>query len=1106
MIFEGLKAQVGSIPSPSSSMQTRYDESSIGGASGRLVKSIPLLSYNVGKLSVPVSLNHFGNAVKINQISGWVGINWDLEAGGVITRVVNDYPDEKATERIFFDEIESQGANLQGSNYLEEDGDTRDYRVDIFSFSFSGYSGSFYLDENFVPILMDNDSEMKIEFVGGINATDDNTIKITTPDGNMYYFGGVNASEYSSTLVNVQKQGTITYDVDTGTYSLLKIGKVELPLAATSFYLFKIENIFGDQILFDYLDEGTKNHTLYERQELPIVYESNELGCYDMGDDGSFKKALCKVTIHHSRKLEKIYSPSSELEMNFVSSSLLLPATGSVPTPQYDGRKLDAIELYDNNIEETIKNISFEYLLPNGANSFRFFLEKVNINNSDNSSSNCNSYEFEYKNPSGLPDRFSYEIDLLGFYNGAANTVLLASEQSDVYDNSFNGLAVRESNFDYASLGVLEKIIYPTGGYDKFEYESPQIRAFSYLRKTFSVFRNRQDLIANTVLSKGFSIGETILSYPSLPQETNPVDQDMILPVSVYVQDNGIYAGQNIIVEVTDFQSNTVDSRVINLVQGVYEYTEVFSFHLLAGKSYSVVLKFDPNSNNSGYATVTANAAAYYIGYDDFTALGIRAKSVSSYDSDDSLLGYKRFYYKKIENIGKTLDESAVVTFDANQQTEEEEVCCESGVYEVMNLIADPLNYYFANGDNQISYKYVTTSFGGDNFENGGIQQTFYVDEEIKKIDQYLYGSFTEENLNIDFGTSFSNSGQPNGQLLNTKVYKKDESLNLFLQEETNYTYNIAILNEIENFVVKRVSRGCFESLENSLNPAIGHYSNYSFSNQLVSVETKEYAFDQVGDNQEMSQTTIFEYGTLKGVISKKTIVDSKGNSQIIEYKYPTDADIATMPFDANYISAYNALKDRNIVVPIETIHKYKYATDGTEKLVSKSATLFKQMSNNNFVVPEKGLSAKASNSYEGNIEYTLYDDKGNLLEVTQENTFKKSYLYGYNDKIVIAEINNKAYNDISPTMISNLKDLSNNVVDDASMNAFKAALDGLRNTYPESMIATYVYDKYKLLRITTDARGENVYQDYDDCKRLKMVRDNSLNVVKEYQYNLNQN
>jgi hypothetical protein len=83
---------------------------------------------------------------------------------------------------------------------------------------------------------------------------------------------------------------------------------------------------------------------------------------------------------------------------------------------------------------------------------------------------------------------------------------------------------------------------------------------------------------------------------------------------------------------------------------------------------------------------------------------------------------------------------------------------------------------------------------------------------------------------------------------------------------------------------------------------------------------------------------------------------------------------------------------------------------------------------------------------------------------------------------------------------------LSNDVVDDVSMNALKVALDNLRNTYPEAMIVTYVYDKYKLLRITTDARGENVYQDYDDCKHLKMVRDNNLKVIKEYQYNLNQN
>jgi hypothetical protein len=209
------------------------------------------------------------------------------------------------------------------------------------------------------------------------------------------------------------------------------------------------------------------------------------------------------------------------------------------------------------------------------------------------------------------------------------------------------------------------------------------------------------------------------------------------------------------------------------------------------------------------------------------------------------------------------------------------------------------------------------------------------------------------------------------------------------------------------------------------------------------------------------------------------------------------------MSFSSNYLDAYSQLENRNIYVPIEITNKYLYANN-VEKIISRKAFLFKPK--NNFIVAEKELYAKAENNYEGNVEYTLYDDKGNLLEITQENTFKKSYIYGYNDKIVIAEINNKAYNNISPTMISNLKDLSNDVVDDVSMNALKVALDNLRNTYPEAMIVTYVYDKYKLLRITTDARGENVYQDYDDCKHLKMVRDNNLKVIKEYQYNLNQN
>ena len=125
------------------------------------------------------------------------------------------------------------------------------------------------------------------------------------------------------------------------------------------------------------------------------------------------------------------------------------------------------------------------------------------------------------------------------------------------------------------------------------------------------------------------------------------------------------------------------------------------------------------------------------------------------------------------------------------------------------------------------------------------------------------------------------------------------------------------------------------------------------------------------------------------------------------------------------------------------------------------------------------------------------------MLEVNQENQFKKSTLYGYNNSTIIAELPNVAYTDIQALTITTLKNLSNIVVDQASMIAFETQLNFLlRTAFPDSQITTYVYNFHGLLNSVTDARGRKMTYVYDDCKQLKMTVDNEGNIIEEYKYN----
>ena len=161
-------------PSPEAFAMSEYGKNGVSEFSGKLNISIPLYTFNAGQLSLPVSLNYSGAGVKVNDISTWAGTNWNLSAGGVISRRVNDFADEEIS--IIRKYINEQHLITNASNTCAEFSqdyydmcffaDRYDTEVDVFNFNFNGYSGSFFLDENYIPVYIENESDIKIEIVG----------------------------------------------------------------------------------------------------------------------------------------------------------------------------------------------------------------------------------------------------------------------------------------------------------------------------------------------------------------------------------------------------------------------------------------------------------------------------------------------------------------------------------------------------------------------------------------------------------------------------------------------------------------------------------------------------------------------------------------------------------------------------------------------------------------------------------------------------------------------------------------------------------------------------------------------------------------------------
>lgn len=72
-------------PSPTAASLGRYGEVPVTMYSGIPNINIPLFELESTKLSLPVSMSYQATGVKVEEIPGWVGLGWALNAGGVIT-------------------------------------------------------------------------------------------------------------------------------------------------------------------------------------------------------------------------------------------------------------------------------------------------------------------------------------------------------------------------------------------------------------------------------------------------------------------------------------------------------------------------------------------------------------------------------------------------------------------------------------------------------------------------------------------------------------------------------------------------------------------------------------------------------------------------------------------------------------------------------------------------------------------------------------------------------------------------------------------------------------------------------------------------------------
>ncbi|MDR1198565.1 MAG: hypothetical protein LBK94_06085, partial [Prevotellaceae bacterium] len=464
---------------------------------GTLNLKIPVYTYKDEDFEIPVSIDYSSNGYMPNIRTGILGLGWNLNVGGYITREVKGLPDEGIVSlrsfsnygcnisenttygSLFLDAFyHTKGfiylwkqSKIYNSNlfkpsienllvtscsnanllfYDDRDNSFFDAEPDIFHFNFMGYSGTFQLGYNgeiHVYNSNTNNGNFKIE-------TDNlYSISIKTNNGYKYMFGiGANRSAIDE----------IFYEGNGMPYSVI-----------SAFKLLEIEAPNGRKVKFYYSQSYQDNNynipiSLFKKTHEFIAYPymctppcDGFYKCFTINEAGySATKAsyLDSIEIDNRIKIHFNHIVLNNVDGYYLSFS------DSRTAYSYEN-KLSNIKVINTSIEQEIKNVNISYKTSNGSKVP--FIAKINITG-----------EGEYiMNYYGENAYFPYSrrcnSDHWGYYNGV-NT------SWDDFVNSIQNPGLNEIIPNYLRApdplfsirGMLHEIIYPTNGKSVFEYEA----------------------------------------------------------------------------------------------------------------------------------------------------------------------------------------------------------------------------------------------------------------------------------------------------------------------------------------------------------------------------------------------------------------------------------------------------------------------------------------------------------------------------------------------------------------------------------------------------------------------------------------------------------
>lgn len=523
-----MEKQIQNVASPEVASLMRYSDFSDLDYIGKTNVSIPIYNIKFGKLNIPIGLSYNTKGNKVADIATSVGLGWNLNAGGNLTVKVNDqndftesysyyseggfeaemsfawhrqsrgYLSTEFPDQLFYSNISGQQLCINPRISASDD-KFIDAAPDFYYLNAPGLEDKFYLsriDATHFKANFFNLTKTKLNNVFNL------IIKPTCGGYESTYWGNSGKATvfYQPDKFEFKAENGYIYTFNDFENSIIR----EYPetfishydIQVNNWYLTKIKDpISGREINFEY--EGYVND--YEHPALRTSGYLN-FGNYNVTQNYTVGNALSiyepPPLIHNRlttstlkpKRIKRILTDEETVNFNY-----------SFPRQDYPGNGLSSINVINKN-NLVIKEVAFNYSYFNSSNCTSGDYECKRLKLDNITDSTLGTYNFYYTSDN-FPSRTSSKVDFLGYFNDNSSNIIFSKDNyqpyngsyyqsSSIYfypdlekDNLFPFLLTNKASYATTNgidrtpsikskLGVLQKLVYPTGGSLELNYEN----------------------------------------------------------------------------------------------------------------------------------------------------------------------------------------------------------------------------------------------------------------------------------------------------------------------------------------------------------------------------------------------------------------------------------------------------------------------------------------------------------------------------------------------------------------------------------------------------------------------------------------------------------